>query len=149
MTYLGIRFDGDSFSIGGNHPSTNIGVHVEHPWSQCVREFGAPYRIYLHAFGKWLTIPLPFENKRHGAFERALKGGKRVKLQKRCSVKGCKAEESQIHTWAVINEAVHEYGEGTKKLGSVHALLCNRHARDWKERNLIVRLEELPNGQRR
>lgn len=27
-----------------------LGIHVEFPWSECVRKFHAPYRLYIHGY---------------------------------------------------------------------------------------------------
>lgn len=27
-----------------------MGIHVDHPWAECVKEFDAPLRVYLHCY---------------------------------------------------------------------------------------------------
>lgn len=36
----------------------NFSIHVDHPWSKCVQEDGAPKRIYIHLFRIFITIAL-------------------------------------------------------------------------------------------
>lgn len=34
------------------------GLHIDHPWSECVREYGAPTRIYIRTPKVFITIAL-------------------------------------------------------------------------------------------
>lgn len=48
-----VHIDGDSIIVAPSAKRRRellgqLGVHVEHPWSDCVRRFDAPLRIYLH-----------------------------------------------------------------------------------------------------
>lgn len=54
-----LHLDADSFIIWcgpkDNPYRPSLGIHVEHPWSNCVKEFDAPPRLYFHLF-RWFVI---------------------------------------------------------------------------------------------
>lgn len=52
-----IYLDRDSFFIGT--PGNWVGIHVDGPWTECVKNYDAPQRIYVHLWLAYLSIGLP------------------------------------------------------------------------------------------
>src|SRR5258708_31461788 len=106
MFRFGITADKDSIFIGGE-PGRTIGLHVDHPWSDCSRLYGAPYRAYIRWWpGKMLQIPLRFLGEPADPFTNA-KSFKRVKIVKRCGVEGCDEQGDGITDPVVFEEHLH------------------------------------------
>lgn len=135
MWKFGVYADWDSFFIGGK-PGRWVGVHVDHPWTDDVKNYGCPYGVYLHWWpGKcksWV-LSTPRTQK---IGEDLWAGAVPTKIVRRCSV--CKSEEVAGTIW--LSQRIHKRsGEDWDGGSSMHNL-CEKHLDLAEQHGLRVKL---------
>ncbi len=128
MWKFGIYADRDSIFVGGK-PGRWIGLHVDLPWSEDCKEYGAPYRVYLHWWpGKCRSISLSrFFGEPPDLFGDPSGWTRITRGIRRCSVEGCEHEGDDIVDFMVLKKSVHHRGGGDTGQGSIHSMICPTH----------------------